>query len=73
MSDQTGLSCAHTEIVEQYPLYLRWGQLVALYADLELGSRWVVVRHLREGKIERVRLYGGRDHYTRSSVVAAMP
>lgn len=55
-------------ILSDYPLYLRWGQMVDLHKRLGLGSERIVKRALREGRIERVRLTGKRDHYTRSSV-----
>lgn len=55
-------------LLDQYPLYLRWGQLVELHARLGLGSDWVVKRSLKAGRIERVHITGQRDHYTRSSL-----
>lgn len=55
-------------LLAEYPIYLRWGQLVELHARLGLGSDWVVKRSLKAGRIERVRITGHRAHYTRSSV-----
>lgn len=55
-------------LLAEYPLYLRWGQLLELHARLGLGSDWVVKRSLKAGRIERVRITAHRNHYTRSSV-----
>jgi len=56
-------------IADEYPIYLRWGQLLDLHSRLGLGEKYIVKQHLEAGRIVRVRLYGRRCHYTRSSVV----
>lgn len=55
-------------LLAEYPLYLRWGQLVELHRRLGLGAEKLVRRAIQQGRIERVSITGKRDHYTRSSV-----
>jgi hypothetical protein len=55
-------------LLAEYPIYLRYGQVVELHGRLGLGGKWLVRQAIAEGRIERRRIYGVRAHYTRASV-----
>lgn len=55
-------------VASEYPIYLRWSQLVELHGRLGLGSKKLVRRAVENGRIERVVIHGTRAHYTRTSV-----
>lgn len=57
-------------ILSDYPLYLRWGQLLDLCKRLGVGGKRIVQQAIAEERIQKVMLEGKRHHYTRASVAA---
>lgn len=57
-------------IADEYPLYLRWGQLVSLFKRLGLGSERQVKACVKSGRIRGFVVYGVFRHYSRMDVLA---
>jgi hypothetical protein len=55
-------------LFDEYPLLLRWSELVELFGRLGLGSEWVVRKAVNDGSVQRRIVAGRRYHYTRASV-----